>query len=139
MPIKIGQKPESDIRNPLGLLTDCHRRIELFLHLLKAVSEDRQGKQLQEESRQHLDLALRYFREAAPKHTLHEEESLFPRLPAHLSSTTLAVLDKLQIDHTDADAKHQQIDALGGKWLVEGSLSQAEIQMLIWLLNNLAK
>ncbi len=30
MPISIGQKLESDFRNPLGLLSDCHRRIERF-------------------------------------------------------------------------------------------------------------
>ena len=33
-----------------------------------------------EETRVALESALRYFREAAPKHTADEEESLFPRL-----------------------------------------------------------
>jgi hypothetical protein len=35
---------------------------------------------LNEEQRGAFEAALRYFREAAPKHTADEEESLFPRL-----------------------------------------------------------
>jgi len=35
---------------------------------------------LTEETRAALESALRYFREAAPKHTADEEESLFPRM-----------------------------------------------------------
>jgi hypothetical protein len=35
---------------------------------------------LTEETRAALETALRYFREAAPKHTADEEESRFPRL-----------------------------------------------------------
>jgi hypothetical protein len=31
MPISIGQKLESDFRNPLGLLSDCHRRIDVLM------------------------------------------------------------------------------------------------------------
>jgi hypothetical protein len=33
MPITIGKKIESDYWNPLGLLSDCHRRIEQFIDL----------------------------------------------------------------------------------------------------------
>ena len=77
MPIAIGQKLESDFRNPLGLLSDCHRRIERFLDGLIAISEEAQGNKLDDVQRQQFEVGLRYFREAAPKHTLDEEESLF--------------------------------------------------------------
>jgi hypothetical protein len=78
MPVQIGAKahPFSD---PTVLLSDCHRRIEMFLGALEGVASviDRP---LTEETRAALESALRYFREAAPKHTADEEESLFPRM-----------------------------------------------------------
>jgi hypothetical protein len=48
MPVAIGQKLESDFRNPLGLLSDCHRRIERFLGGLIVISEQAQGNRLDE-------------------------------------------------------------------------------------------
>ena len=80
MPIVIGAKRESDFTDPIGMLGDCHRRIEMFLNVLVRVAEQAQGEALNEEQRGALETALRYFREAAPKHTADEEESLFPRL-----------------------------------------------------------
>ena len=44
MPIAIGQKLESDFRDPLGLLSDCHRRIERFLDGLIVISEQARGE-----------------------------------------------------------------------------------------------
>ncbi|HLE62793.1 MAG TPA: hemerythrin domain-containing protein [Pyrinomonadaceae bacterium] len=140
MPITIGQKLDSDFRNPLGLLSDCHRRIQFFLLWLNTISEERHGKRLQGESLRQFDVALRYFREAAPKHTLDEEESLFPRLRAHERPETVAafaLLDKLHTDHEDAEIRHRQVDELGCKWLSEGSLSSGEADLLISLLQDL--
>ena len=102
------------------------------------IAEEGQGNQLQDEYREHFDLALLYFSEAAPKHTLDEEESLFPRLRASLSSADLVLLDKLHSDHLDVDTNHQRIDRLGRKWLIDGSLSQSDIEMLTGLLQDLA-
>ena len=78
MPVQIGAQSHS-FSDPTGLLSDCHRRIEMFLGTLERVASviDRP---LTEETRPALESALRYFREAAPKHTADEEESLFPRL-----------------------------------------------------------
>ena len=78
MPVQIGAKAHN-FSDPTGLLSDCHRRIEMFLRSLEGVAFviDRP---LTEEARAALKSALRYFREAAPKHTADEEESLFPRL-----------------------------------------------------------
>src|SRR6202051_4820731 len=80
MPIVIGAKRESDFTDPIGMLGDCHRRIEMFLNMLVRVAEQAHGEALNEEQRGALETALRYFREAAPKHTADEEERLFPRL-----------------------------------------------------------
>lgn len=140
MPIAIGQKLESDFRNPLGLLSDCHRRIERFLDGLIAISEEAQGNKLDDLQRQQFEVGLRYFREAAPKHTLDEEESLFPRLRLHKDAeglTAFALLDGLHADHTDAEIRHRKVDELGRAWLADERLSPDNTRILIGLLEDL--
>ncbi len=140
MPIAIGQKLESNFRNPLGLLSDCHRRIERFLDGLIAISEEAQGNKLDDVQRQQFEVGLRYFREAAPKHTLDEEESLFPRLRLHQdgeSLTAFAVLDGLHADHTQAEITHQRLDDLGRAWLADERLSPDDARIFISLLKEL--
>ena len=39
MPIQLGAAPEHGFDSPLGLLSDCHRRIERFLEQLLRVVE----------------------------------------------------------------------------------------------------
>jgi Hemerythrin HHE cation binding domain len=78
MPVQIGAKTHN-FTDPTGLLSDCHRRIEMFLGTLEAVSKLIDHPATEETSRA-LASALRYFGEAAPKHTADEEESLFSRL-----------------------------------------------------------
>jgi hemerythrin superfamily protein len=78
MPVQIGAETH-DFSEPTGLLSDCHRRIEMFLGSLQRVSEF-VDRPLTSQARAALESALPYFQEAAPKHTADEEESLFPRL-----------------------------------------------------------
>lgn len=140
MPVTIGQKLESDFLDPLGLLSDCHRRIERFLTGLIVISEEAQGNRLNEDRRQEFKLALRYFREAAPKHTLDEEDSLFPRLRTQKkkeADVTLALLDKLHLEHVEAEIQHHNVDKLGRRWLAEGSLLPEDARLLINLLKDL--
>jgi len=140
VPIAIGQKLESDFRNPLGLLSDCHRRIERFLDGLIAISEEARGAKLDDLQRQPFEVGLRYFREAAPKHTLDEEESLFPRLRLHKngeSLTAFALLDGLHADHTEAEIKHRRVDDLGRAWLADERLSPDNARSFISLLKEL--
>jgi hemerythrin-like domain-containing protein len=109
-------------------MTDCHRRVEKFLLVLARAGE-LQGRLLSNEERDALETALRYFREAAPKHTEDEERSLFPRL-RNLEflgiGTVLALLDDLERDHSFAQSWHQELDELGRRWLAAGSLPAAE-------------
>ena len=133
MGIQIGAKPESSFADPLGLLSDCHRRIEKFLANLMLVTERAGGGALDAEQRQALEVALRYFQEAAPCHTRDEEESLFPRLRALddvRAREALAALAALEADHDAADAGHAAVDRLGRKWLDEGHLSPEETARL---------
>ena len=100
MPVQIGAATHN-FDDPTGLLSDCHRRVEMFLRMLEAVAKviDRPST---EETKRALQLALRYFAEAAPKHTADEEESLFPRLrqlPDPEVRSAISRLDRLEADH----------------------------------------
>ena len=140
MPVTIGAKPESDFKNPIGMLSDCHRRIERFLAGLITITEDASSGELPQQHRQQFEGALRYFREAAPKHTLDEEESLFPRLLKHRSPLTepiLAVLDHLEAEHLKAEDRHLIVDRLGMEWLASGVLSPIDRDLLLTNLRKL--
>lgn len=129
MPVTIGGKPESGFDDPMGLLADCHRRIERFLFVLEQVGEQARGGPLEAGQRVSLETALRYFRDAAPKHTADEEESLFPRLRALDSPQVKAVLsqvDALEAQHGEAARAHAEIDRLGGAWLEAGTLGEED-------------
>jgi hemerythrin-like domain-containing protein len=123
--VKIGQPADHGFNEPLGLLSDCHRRIEGFLAVLLQIADAGRGGILQQADREALSVALHYFRAAAPRHTADEEQSLFPRLRRaadRQTQTALEVLDRLEAEHRAADAHHQAVDALGSRWLSEGAL-----------------
>ena len=155
MGIVIGAKPESSFADPLGLLSDCHRRIEKFLQTLllivtqvqdaTAITDREQNKEadcgtLNEDQRHALEVALRYFREAAPRHTRDEEESLFPKMRAcggAEARAAFAAIDALEADHDTADKGHAEVDRLGRKWLAEGRLTRQEIAGLREIIESL--
>ena len=143
MPIVIGAKRESDFTDPIGMLGDCHRRIEMFLNVLVRVCEQPNGGPLNEEQGGAWESALRYFREAAPKHTADEEESLFPRLRRSESAgvrTLLARIESLEEEHTLADRCHAEVDSLGRSWLNQGALpadQASRLQTLVLQLRDL--
>jgi hemerythrin-like domain-containing protein len=129
MPVQIGAQSRS-FSDPTGLLSDCHRRIEMFLGTLERVASviDRP---LTEDIRSALESALRYFREAAPKHAADEEESLFPRLrQIHLPDVESAVegLELLEHDHVLAASLHAEVEALGQRCLAYGSLESTDAE-----------
>jgi hemerythrin-like domain-containing protein len=140
MPRAIDRILESDFRNPLGLLSDCHRRIERFLEGLIVISEQAQENKLNDLQCQQFEVALRYFRDAASNHTLDEEESLFPRLRARQnpgSQAAFALLDSLHADHTEEEIRHREVDELGRAWLADECLSPDNTRILISLLRDL--
>jgi hemerythrin-like domain-containing protein len=130
MPIQIGQRADHGFDEPLGLLSDCHRRIEHFLNVLATVAADAAGGELTSSYRTALEAAIKYFAVAAPKHTADEEESLFPRLRAcgdRQLGQTLTSLDRLEHDHQEADTNHAAVDALVRRWLADGRLAAADV------------
>ena len=133
MRVKIGQPVDHGFDSPLGLLSDCHRRIERFLAVLLVTTETRRGGALEAPDRAALQAALRYFTTAAPRHSADEEESLFPRLRTAADEAAQAALEtlaRLEADHRTADAHHQAVDRLGRRWLEEGTLTGAETEAL---------
>lgn len=133
MPIQIGQRGDHGFDEPLGLLSDCHRRIEHFLHVLAMVAGDAAGGQLNPSYRCALEGAVTYFAVAAPKHMADEEVSLFPRLRDNEDAAVteaVAALDALERDHDEADAHHTVVDGLVRQWLAADRLSEAETTRL---------
>src|SRR5437868_9766364 len=116
MPITIGAKPSPDFSNPIELLIDCHRRIERFLAVLIKLAAQAKGGPMTKEQSREWEQALDYFRNAAPRHTADEEESLFPRLRGvHHPEVehALAEMQELEADHDQAAEWHGLVDQLG--------------------------
>lgn len=128
MPVQIGAETHN-FTDPTGLLTDCHRRIVTFLDTLRAVAQVIDHPPTTDVERA-LEAALRYFSQAAPKHTADEEESLFPRLRQISRAEVTSALDKLQgleAEHRWANPLHREVEQLGVKYLSEGGLSKPEV------------
>lgn len=129
MLLKIGKRPDHGFDEPLGLLSDCHRRIEHFLAILATITRDAGGGALDASQQAQLHAALEYFAAAAPRHTADEEQSLFPRLKQSghpEADRVLQVLARLEHDHVVADEHHRRVDALVRRWLSDGSLPEPE-------------
>lgn len=138
--MQIGEKSSPTFHEPLELLSDCHRRVERFLGDLVLVAERKRGEELSALEREALTAALRYFREAAPKHTADEEESLFPRMRAgggELVAEAFTKIAALEADHERAKVSHGRIELLGQRWLTKGKLHSVDLIEMLEHLSNL--
>jgi hemerythrin-like domain-containing protein len=132
MPLQIGQPLDHDFDEPLGLLTDCHRRIEYFLNVLVTLAKTARAP-LTPEQWKEMEKALNYFSFSAPRHTADEEQSLFPRLRSMddpRAAQALECIQELEHDHELAAAHHQAVDRFGRRWLDHGFLSDADMRNL---------
>jgi hemerythrin-like domain-containing protein len=131
MGIQIGAKPDAGFDDPIGMLKDCHRRIEQFLHVLCLVVERAPGRPLTEEEAAAVKSALNYFRVGGQRHTADEEESLFPRMRAEReTSGALKEIESLETDHRQADDLHLAVENLYTSWLEGKALTAEEEQKL---------
>jgi hemerythrin-like domain-containing protein len=140
MPVTIGARPQHGFDEPLGLLSDCHRRIERFLEILLKIVEQAKGGALNDEQRRGAQGALEYFRTAAPRHTADEEQSLFPLLRESTRQdvqSALETVESLEHDHAAADQSHAEIDRIYVRWLDAGSLDAAQTAHLAQVLRDL--
>ncbi len=129
MAIHIGAKPDSGFGDPIGMLKDCHRRIERFLGILCIVVDRAQGRSLSAEERDAVQAALQYFRTGGQRHTADEEESLFPRLRKS-DATSFTEIDRLEGDHRVANDLHSSVDRLYTAWIESGSLGPEDERLL---------
>lgn len=130
MAIQIGAKPDSGFDDPIGMLTDCHRRIEQFLGILCMVAERAAGRDLTGEETAAVHAALQYFRIGGVRHTADEEESLFPRLRAEAGTDSMARLDALESDHGAANDLHEAVEKFYLEWIASGALNAGRAQQL---------
>lgn len=130
MAVQIGTKPDSGYEDPLGMLHDCHRRIERFLDLLYSIGTMENVRPLSMEEAQAVERALVYFRTAGPKHNADEENSVFPRLRPHLSSTEIEHIERLEKDHDKAAHLHDSVDLIFTSWMTSRELRTKDHQLL---------
>jgi len=143
MLLKINGKPDHGFDEPLGLLSDCHRRIEHFLAVLVTITDQVRGGALTHAERGQLEGALAYFATAAPRHTADEEESLFPRLEASKRrdrelADAIELVWSLERDHVEANGHHAIVDTIVRRWLDAGTLSGTDVKELEIRLSRLA-
>jgi len=132
MVLRIGQPLDHSFDEPLGLLSDCHRRIERFLAVLVALA-GQPSHTLTREQKLEVEEALEYFEHAAPRHTADEERSLFPRLRTSTRPEAMQALEtlaRLERDHEIAGAHHRAVDELWRRRLALEELPPAEMQEL---------
>lgn len=137
MGIQIGAKPDSGFDDPIGMLTDCHRRIEKFLHILCIVAERAQDRALTAEEVAAVEAALRYFPSGGERHTADEEESLFPRLRQAGAQQILEELERLENDHQTAGNLHATVESLFSEWIAVGSLKNESRKQLLFATGQL--
>lgn len=131
MAVQIGAKPDSGFDDPIGMLTDCHRRIEHFVDVLCVVVERAPHRTLNDEEMRAVEAALEYFRVGGSRHNADEEESLFPRLGGRAGEESLVELDGLKHDHEVAGSLHAEVDSLYRRWIAVGMLDTADWQDLL--------
>jgi hemerythrin-like domain-containing protein len=130
MAIQIGARPDSGFDDPIGMLKDCHRRIESFLGILCVVVDRAWDRSLTNEERVAVQAALQYFRTGGQRHTADEEESLFPRLRKS-AAKAFEEIDRLEIDHQEATDLHGSVERLYSHWIESGELGSEEAKQLL--------
>lgn len=140
MPVQIGARPDSGFDDPIGMLKDCHRRIEHFASVLRQVAERAQGRALTAEEWLAAEGALHYFRESGPRHNRDEEESVFPRLRAiDTVDAESAEVTRLEAEHHEADGLHMETLRLYAQWEAARGLRADEASRLLEITGRLQR
>jgi hemerythrin-like domain-containing protein len=138
--IQLSRQADHDFTQPLGLMTDCHRRIEQFLDILVRVADRAAGGPLDGEQARAMETAIRYFSAAAPKHTADEEESLFPllrRVDDPRIKLSLERMENLAVEHRAAEIAHAEVQQWCQRWLEAGQLAPPQHRRLLKVLRDL--
>ncbi len=130
MAVQIGAKPDKGFDDPIGLLKDCHRRIEKFLAIFCKVAAQARGRNLTAEERSAIEASMRYFEQSGPRHSADEEDSLFPRLRAFAGPHNLEKIAALEHQHHLANGLHEEVEHLYKAWIVDGALTPLQQELL---------
>lgn len=131
MAIQIGAKPDAGFDDPLGMLKDCHRRIENFLRILCTVAQRANGRALTQEENEAIHATLHYFHVGGVRHNADEEESLFPRMRAEAAPVSeLEEIAGLESEHRVAAELHVEVEHLYKSWIDRGSLAASQAEQL---------
>jgi len=137
---RIDQPGDHDFDDPLGLLADCHRRLEYFLDELVRITRLTSGRSLCPEELRQLQRALQYFETSEPWHTADEEQSLFPRLRASQgpgAARAIQLLEQLEGEHEMVNAHNRMISVFCRRWLDHGFLTEIDTRNLLDRLTDL--
>jgi hemerythrin-like domain-containing protein len=135
--IQIGARADAGFDDPIGMLKDCHRRIESFLNILCVVVDRANGRTLTGEETAAIQAALNYFRAGGERHNADEEQSLFQRMRAADAAAQLDEIGGLEHDHREAGEMHHRADELYSAWIFEGTLTPEQHRELATATSNL--
>lgn len=104
-----------DFTKPLDVLFHCHHKIAANLEALRRASDEMRGGDYEDFAPILVTVegVLTHFSTAGVKHTLDEEESLFPRLRNHRDSAVTDVFDvigQLESQHKRAASIEQSLN-----------------------------
>lgn len=132
MAIQIGARPDAGFDDPIGMLKDCHRRIESFLRILCIVAERAEKRAPTDEEMAAVQAALHYFRVGGVRHNEDEEESLFPRMRAEATpASELKEITELEGEHREAGELHAEVERLYKVWIENDKLAAGEAEQLL--------
>jgi len=130
MTVQIGARPDSGFEDPIGMLTDCHRRIEHFIDVLTMVADGAKDRALNNEETRAVETSLEYFQVGGARHNADEEESLFPRLGGRTGEDAIVEIDSLKQDHQTAVNLHAEVEMYYRKWISKETLDTVDWQAL---------
>ena len=99
--------PAAGFEQPFEMLEACHERVQRMLTLLGRLREHLRGHGADVQAQQAARDVMRYFDLAAPQHHRDEELHVFPPLLAQGEPRVVGVVQRLQQDHVQMEARWQ--------------------------------
>jgi iron-sulfur cluster repair protein YtfE (RIC family) len=124
----------ADFTKPLDVLFHCHQKIGANLEALRIASEDlrkSKGENFQKRFGE-IDVTLTHFATTGMKHTLDEEESLFPRIREHsgtIVSEVFAVVGQLEIQHKRAASIQESLSKMSLDMATDEELDEKKLDL----------
>jgi hemerythrin-like domain-containing protein len=99
--------PAAGFEQPFEMLEACHERVHRMLALLARLRAHLAEHGVDVQAQQAARDVMRYFDQAAPQHHLDEELHVFPPLLAQGDARVVPVVQRLQQDHLQMEARWQ--------------------------------